>query len=352
MPSTAVRPAKHRKEPKQPAERHEVHSLAIATIKVGKRLRPLGDISSLANSIRELGLLSPITVTRGKRLISGLHRMEAFSALGRKYIPAVILAVSTEEAELREIDENLMRNDLTVLERAEHLARRKELYEELYPETRQGGDHGNQYAGGKKCRKDKLSFCQTAATLAGTSSKTAQRLVRIAKLLTPETKELVRGTEWGNNQRTLMKLCKLTADMQEKVARKAAKGESKDISDAIAKIHREGLKARRSLLPLEDGDKVQCGDCIALMGKMKAGSIGLIVTSPPYNLLTSSGNGMKNSSGGKWLNSQLSDGYDSHADSMPHGEYVKWQGKCLTSMMRVLREDGAIFYASSAESVG
>jgi site-specific DNA-methyltransferase (adenine-specific) len=29
---------------------------------------------------------------------------------------------------------------------------------------------------------------------------------------------------------------------------------------------------------------------------------------------------------------------------MPHDQYVKWQRECLSSMMRVLREDGAIFY--------
>ena len=31
-------------------------------------------------------------------------------------------------------------------------------------------------------------------------------------------------------------------------------------------------------------DKVHCGDCLTLMGKMPASSIGLIVTSPPLQL--------------------------------------------------------------------
>ena len=31
-------------------------------------------------------------------------------------------------------------------------------------------------------------------------------------------------------------------------------------------------------------------------------------------------------------------------NNMPHEEYVAWQRKCLTAMMRVLRNDGAIFY--------
>lgn len=71
------------------------------------------------------------------------------------------------EAQLREIDENLARNDLTVLERAEHLLRRKQLYEELHPERKHGGNRENQYSGGKKCQDANLQFCQTAAGLTG-----------------------------------------------------------------------------------------------------------------------------------------------------------------------------------------
>lgn len=91
-------------------------------------------------------------------------------------------------------------------------------------------------------------------------------------------------------------------------------------------------------------NKVHCGDCIEFMNKMPAGSVGLIVTSPPYNLRNSTGNGMRNGSGGKWENAKLMEGYDAHEDTMPHEEYVAWQRNCLTAMMRVLREDGAIFY--------
>jgi site-specific DNA-methyltransferase (adenine-specific) len=91
-------------------------------------------------------------------------------------------------------------------------------------------------------------------------------------------------------------------------------------------------------------NKVHCGDTIELMDKMPAASIDLIVTSPPYNLRNSTGNGMKDARGGKWKNAQLVNGYEDHDDDMPHDEYVSWQRNCLTAMMRVLREDGAIFY--------
>jgi modification methylase len=48
--------------------------------------------------------------------------------------------------------------------------------------------------------------------------------------------------------------------------------------------------------------------------------------------------------GGKWPHALIFNGYESSDDAMPHDEYVKWQRECLTSMMRVLRNDGAIFY--------
>jgi ParB family chromosome partitioning protein len=81
-------------------------------------MRPLGDIDALIGSIRGLGLQTPITVTREWPLVSGLHRLAAFKALRRHMIPAMVIDVNRDEAKLREIDENLAWNDLTLLERA------------------------------------------------------------------------------------------------------------------------------------------------------------------------------------------------------------------------------------------
>ena len=91
-------------------------------------------------------------------------------------------------------------------------------------------------------------------------------------------------------------------------------------------------------------NKVHKGDCLKIMPRMPAESVGLIVTSPPYNIKNSTGNGLKNGAGGKWPNAQLMGGYEGHDDTMPHDEYVQWQRDCLSAMMRVLRSDGAIYY--------
>ncbi len=90
--------------------------------------------------------------------------------------------------------------------------------------------------------------------------------------------------------------------------------------------------------------KVHHGDCVDLMNQMPAGSVDVIVTSPPYNIKNSTGNGLKNGSGGKWPQAALLEGYANHNDALPHKDYVKWQRSCLKAMMRVLSETGAIFY--------
>lgn len=86
------------------------------------------------------------------------------------------------------------------------------------------------------------------------------------------------------------------------------------------------------------------GDSLEVMKKLPTGSIDLIVTSPPYNLKNSSGNGMKDGRGGKWQNASLINGYQDHSDDMPYDEYCRWQRKCLRQMLRLIPEDGAIFY--------
>ena len=91
-------------------------------------------------------------------------------------------------------------------------------------------------------------------------------------------------------------------------------------------------------------NQIHHGDCLAVMSRMPTASVNLVVTSPPYNLLNSSGNGMKNGNGGKWAGAALMQGYAGHADRMPHADYVDWQRECISQMLRALTPDGAIFY--------
>lgn len=91
-------------------------------------------------------------------------------------------------------------------------------------------------------------------------------------------------------------------------------------------------------------NKIICGDCIEVMRQLPDQSIDLVVTSPPYNLKNSTGNGMKDGRGGKWANAALINGYSHYSDDMPIDQYNKWQHDCLTEMYRLIKDDGAIFY--------
>ena len=79
-------------------------------------------------------------------VIAGRHRLEAVRKLGWRRIRATIHDDDADAVLLVEIDENLVRADLSPAERALHVAKRKELYEKLHPETK----HGAVGRGGKK----------------------------------------------------------------------------------------------------------------------------------------------------------------------------------------------------------
>lgn len=98
------------------------------------------------------------------------------------------------------------------------------------------------------------------------------------------------------------------------------------------------------IFPEDFVNKIICGDCLSIMKQMPDECLDLVVTSPPYNLKNSTGNGMKDGRGGKWKNAALVNGYNNYNDNIPHEEYVHWQRNCLTEMFRLLKNDGAIFY--------
>lgn len=91
-------------------------------------------------------------------------------------------------------------------------------------------------------------------------------------------------------------------------------------------------------------NKIICGDCLTVMKQLPDKCVDLVITSPPYNLKNSTGNGMKDGRGGKWSNAALIKGYATYDDNMPYDEYCRWQRDCLNEMMRLLKEDGAVFY--------
>ena len=142
-----------------------VSSIPITLIKVDekKRIRQAdqGAIERLAKSISQVGLMNPITVTTDNTLVAGLHRLEACKRLGWESIPVTTVKYADElTRELAEIDENLMRNDLSELMQGIHHARRKRIYEQLHPETKAGGDRKSEE---RKNQTANLAVCSYAA---------------------------------------------------------------------------------------------------------------------------------------------------------------------------------------------
>jgi ParB family chromosome partitioning protein len=84
--------------------------LPITKIRVRNRYRKkLGDIESLATSIKELGLLHPIVVRPDGRLIAGERRLAACKRLGWKTVP--VTYVNLKEVVRGEFAENAYRKD-------------------------------------------------------------------------------------------------------------------------------------------------------------------------------------------------------------------------------------------------
>lgn len=87
------------------------------------------------------------------------------------------------------------------------------------------------------------------------------------------------------------------------------------------------------------------GDALETMKTMDDGSFDAIMFSPPYNLGTSTGGGIRGATKtGKWKNAKLAGGYAGYSDDMPRPLYVQWQKEVLTECWRLLADDGAIFY--------
>ena len=92
------------------------------------------------------------------------------------------------------------------------------------------------------------------------------------------------------------------------------------------------------------------GDCLDVLPAISG--VDLVVTSPPYNLGTTTGGGF-----GQYRDGQIRDGqgkwggtdkrgiaYAEHDDAMPLAEYERWQREVLTATWATLSDTGAIFY--------
>jgi ParB family chromosome partitioning protein len=162
-------------------------TLTVSEIIIEERLRNVSEphVEALMESIKSRGLQTPLIVNiynEKYHLIAGAHRLTALLNMNIKETQCTIYeGLSKLEARLIEVDENLIRHELNPLDRANFLNARKELYLELYPETKNGGDK-------TKSQNETLSFSKTTAEKLGLSRRTIERSVRIATMIDPLVK--------------------------------------------------------------------------------------------------------------------------------------------------------------------
>lgn len=232
--------------------------MKIADVKINTDRRPLNmsKVQELADSIKDIGLINPITVDRESILIAGLHRLEACKLLEWVDIECNVVDLDGLKAELAEIDENLVRNELHYIERGECLSRRKRIYELLHPEAKAkvAGAIASNAAQGKRHASDIMSFASDAASKIGVSARTVQREIQIAEKLTHEIKELIKENDISKTD--AIKLSKLEPLQQTKIAEKMSEG-AKSFVEARRRVTKDTVK---EIAPIEGKYKVFYAD--------------------------------------------------------------------------------------------
>ena len=253
-----------------------MQSIPIASIRIENRMRPLDSekVAQLAASIAELGLLQPIGIRPDGTLVYGYHRLEACKQLGWTEIPAVVVDGDARRAELAEISENLIRSELTLLERAEHLARMRAIYEQLYPNARGVGRPAKNGA-------TVAPFSQAVAEKTGLAQRTVQHYVQLAQSLTPEVREAIRHTPIASDGRELQQLASLEPSQQRAVAELIASRAADSVREATRELARREFLQCDSAGELPSGIEIRHGDFREVLGDLR-GQVDAIITDPPY----------------------------------------------------------------------
>jgi ParB/RepB/Spo0J family partition protein len=268
----------------------------IKDISVNSRKRTVdcAKVRELSESISNLGLLNPITVSKTNNngryeLIAGAHRLEAHKLLGHKSIEVKVKDFSNFKKELAEIDENLIRHELSIMEQGEMLIDRDEILTSLNIRSKRGD---NRYAKSARLTNDKI------AREIGLSKRTLQERKQIVRNIPSSVRDKLRGTRYANNSHGLLQLARQPLYIQkiaaQKILRKKAHKAIKiDVNEpnivkiAIQQAHRDyrlkEFSKKSKGIQLPDSVELLQGDFRKICrDKAKKNSVHLIITDPPY----------------------------------------------------------------------
>lgn len=209
--------------------------IAIDEILIPKsRLRGIDEDHARARavSMKEVGQLQAIVVRKTPpatkpfkpyTLVFGGHRLRGAEINKWKTIRAEIKDISDLKAIIIEIEENLSRRDLSALDRAVFLTKRRDLHVKQHGEITRGGDQSAKLA----LWSDELA---AVADRIGFSTRTLQRADQIARNLQPTLRAQLAS---GNvAEAKLIKLAKMEPQRQRDIAKAVRAGT--DLDDAIA----------------------------------------------------------------------------------------------------------------------
>lgn len=257
----------------------------IVDIKIVDRKRRAGDITALATSIKEIGLINPITIRPDGTLIAGLNRLEACKSLGWEEIEVSVSELDDLHAELAEIDENLVRNELHFLDRDDWMKRRKEIYEALYPETKKGASQAlsmNKVLGHNVSEIISPTFAEDTSARTGQSKRNVELSIQRAKAFTPEQREVLKQADVNQTEAT--KLARYEPAQREAIVEKLATGEASTVKEAKALHEHQLLEAQAKILHIPQEIQLLQGDFNDKIKHIADNSISLIITDPPYNV--------------------------------------------------------------------
>lgn len=266
--------------------------IKINDIKINHGRRKIDEkkVLELSESIKQLGLLNPITINKDNTLIAGNHRVEACKLLGWDEIQVNIIDLSGLLAELAEIDENLIRNELHWLEIDKQLARRKEIYGELHPETKHNAKFkGNQFRSNGIIPSEQKTFTEDTANKLGQSQSNVQKSVARGEKIINEIEEDIKELDITKTEGTI--LSRQDADKQKKIIETKKENKDASIKEIIGIINKEEKEKekteRAKQINLQEFEKVEnifLGSCIDHIKTLNDKSIDCVVTDPPYGV--------------------------------------------------------------------
>lgn len=219
-PAEAGRPAPGG-SPQIVARTRRILPIDLSAIRIDRRLRAIDReaVARLARSMADIGQQSPVTVRPDPGdpalfvLVAGAHRVEAARSLGLPQIEAIVIDADDGEYRLIEIDENLMRADLTTLDRARFLAERKKVYLDLHPDKRRGGDRRSP-AATRADPREHASWAEEASEQISLSPRAVQRAVRIGEGIPDELARELADTPIARREGDLYRLARMSEEDQ------------------------------------------------------------------------------------------------------------------------------------------